>query len=67
MRALGLRPDSVGVAAFYSEFLDSLIIDEKDKRLVGEIERLGVRCLLSNTRISGADDETRLAREVLAA
>ena len=67
MRAVGLRPDSVGVAAFYSDFLDSLIIDETDRRLVDDVERNGVQCILSRTRILGEEDQTRLAKEALEA
>jgi LPPG:FO 2-phospho-L-lactate transferase len=67
MRAVGQRPDSVGVAAFYSDFLDSLIIDETDIGLADMVERSGVRCILSRTRMLREEDQTRLAREVLAA
>ena len=67
MRAVGLRPDSVGVAAFYSDFLDSLIIDEADGRLAYGVERNGVQCILSRTRVLAEEDQTRLAKEVLTA
>ncbi|MDA4120783.1 MAG: 2-phospho-L-lactate transferase [Thaumarchaeota archaeon] len=65
MEALGMRPDSVGVAERYSDFLDALIVDPSDGSLAEEIERLGVKCSTSQTRIRGSQDETRLARELI--
>ncbi len=67
MRAVGMRSDSVGVAQRYSEFLDSLVIDRSDEGVAGEIERLGIRCVLSNTLMSNGSEEKRIAKEMLEA
>ncbi len=67
MRAVGVRPDSVGVASGYSSFLDTLLVDRSDSRLASGVERLGVACVRTRTRIAGRLDEARLARELLSA
>lgn len=65
MRQLGLRPDSVGVASLYADFLDRLIMDRRDSALEEEIERLGVACTEANTLMRTGRDETRLASAAL--
>lgn len=65
MQAAGSRQDSVGVAELYSKFLDLLVISEDDAALRGQVESLGVGCAVSDTRIKDAEDELRLARELL--
>lgn len=61
MEALGIRPDSLGVASLYSGFLDELVIDKRDKSLRPEIERLGVTCLVTDTFMASGREERRLA------
>jgi LPPG:FO 2-phospho-L-lactate transferase len=65
MKAVGLRPDSLGVAERYSSFLDAIVIDRSDGRLAAGIQDLGLECRLSDTRISSVGDARRLARELL--
>ncbi len=65
MKAVGLRPDSVGVARRYSDFLNSLVIDRTDAKLSQPIKRLGVDCRLSDIAITGLEDAMRLAKELL--
>ncbi len=65
MKAVGLRADSVGAAERYSGFLDSMIIHESDASLASAIEKLGIVCQLSDTKMSGPRDEKRLAKELL--
>lgn len=65
MRAVGIRPGSVGVAQMYSEFLDSIVIDRNDADVVAEIEELGVKCVLSDTLMRDRSDEERLSKELL--
>ncbi|MFI5404297.1 MAG: 2-phospho-L-lactate transferase [Candidatus Gagatemarchaeaceae archaeon] len=67
MKAAGLRPNSLGVAVRYSGFLDAILIDSKDAGLAEEISNQGVQCHLSDIRMAGPEDETRLARAVLRA
>jgi LPPG:FO 2-phospho-L-lactate transferase len=65
LKSTGARPDSVGVAALYSDFLDGVLISEEDSGLKGAIKALGVRCALTDTIMAGRAGESRLARELL--
>ncbi|MBI3858801.1 MAG: 2-phospho-L-lactate transferase [Thaumarchaeota archaeon] len=67
MKAVGVRPDSLGVAKMHAGFLDAMVIDRSDKRLVPEISRLGVKCLLDDIGMEGPAGEKRLAKVVLSA
>jgi LPPG:FO 2-phospho-L-lactate transferase len=67
MRQLGLRPDSVGVASLYSGFVDVLVIDRSDAEMGREVERMGVRCLMSDTLIADKSGEKRMASVLLSA
>jgi LPPG:FO 2-phospho-L-lactate transferase len=67
MRAVGKRPDSVGVAQMYSAFLDSLVIERKDEGVKGEIEELGIKCVPSDTLMEGLSEEKRIAKVLLEA
>lgn len=67
LKAAGLRADSVGVAGLYSGFVDCIMISEGDSEMKSSIESLGLECAASDTRMEDADDEVRLAREVLRA
>ena len=67
MTATGIRPDSVGVAEFYSRFLDVLIIDRADASLRKEVVKAVPGCRLSEIAIRGPSDAIRLAKELIAA
>jgi LPPG:FO 2-phospho-L-lactate transferase len=67
LKAGGVRQDSVGVADLYSRFLDAMVISKRDSAMKRKIESLGVQCSLSDTLMSSAEDEVRLARELLEA
>jgi LPPG:FO 2-phospho-L-lactate transferase len=65
MRAMGSRPDSVGVARLYSRFLDGVIISDSDSAMRERIEKLGVHCITTDTRMKGPEDEQRLSKVLL--
>jgi LPPG:FO 2-phospho-L-lactate transferase len=67
MRSLGVRPDSAGVAALYADFVDQLVIDDRDAGLKATVEGMGVSCALTDTRMRTLSDEKRLASVLLAA
>lgn len=67
MRALGVQANSIGVAEMYADFVDEIVIDSSDATMAARIEKLGVRCRLSDTRMSLKGDSRRLARELLEA
>jgi len=65
MKAVGMRPDSVGVARTYSGFLDALVVDRSDAELADEIEGLGISCVTSDTVMADLSYEVMLSKELL--
>jgi LPPG:FO 2-phospho-L-lactate transferase len=66
MRAMGTSSDSIGVAGLYRDFLDGIIVNKRDREMREKIERMGIRCGCSETRISGPSSSLRLAKELLS-
>jgi LPPG:FO 2-phospho-L-lactate transferase len=66
----GLPESSVGIArhyaAAYPGLVDTLVIDEADAALAPEIERSGIRPLVTKTLIAAAGERRRLAEELLS-
>jgi LPPG:FO 2-phospho-L-lactate transferase len=67
MRASGAGASSLGVARLYLDFLDAMIIHRTDRRMAAGIERLGIRCHLSDTGLRSPARARRLAKELIAA
>ena len=63
----GVRPDAVGVAGLYSDFLDVLVIDQQDEALKDEIEALGLDVVVTDTIMASMEKKSALARTVLQA
>lgn len=62
MKGLGLKASALGVAEYYDDFLDTLIIDRVDMKLEPEIEKLGIRPVVTNTLMRKMTDKIRLAK-----
>jgi len=62
MEMQGLPVTAAGVAEYYRDFLDCLIIDERDARLREAIQSTGVEVACANTIMKTIDDKTTLAR-----
>jgi len=62
MKALGIECSAVGVAAAYRDFLDTLIIDEVDRKLAPRIRSLGIKPVVAQTLMKTMSDKVRLAR-----
>ena len=62
MKAVGVEPTAVGVAQIYRDFLDTLILDQRDKKLAKKVEDLGVRAVVTNTIMRTVADKVNLAR-----
>ncbi len=60
---LGLDISPGGVASYYGDLLDGLVVDEADRDDAGQV---GVPVLVTKTLMQSDDDKRRLAREVLA-
>ena len=67
LRAKGAQASSLGVARLYREFLDCILIPRSESSMVGEVEGLGVDCVVTDTRLAGPKDELRIAKELLDA
>jgi LPPG:FO 2-phospho-L-lactate transferase len=67
MRGLGLDVSAVGVTRCYRDFLDVMVIDQQDAELAGEIEDLGIPCIVTDTIMRDAERKAALARTVLQA
>jgi len=65
LKAIGVRPDSAGVAGLYSGFIDAIMISDEDSTMKGAIEGGGVECALSDTMMTDREAESRVARELL--
>ncbi|MEM1991152.1 MAG: 2-phospho-L-lactate transferase [Nitrososphaerota archaeon] len=65
MRYLGIEVSALGVAKLYSDFLDIFVMDEVDAPLVHEVEKLGIKAVVTNTLMKTKDDRIRLAKFVL--
>jgi len=67
MSSLGLEPSAYGVAKFYEDFIDHLIIDRADAGLRTHIEGLGLRVSVVDTIMKDVESSVSLAAKVMAA
>jgi LPPG:FO 2-phospho-L-lactate transferase len=65
LRELGHESSSLSVARRYTDFLDMFVIDTVDRDQGLDIERLGIRVLVTDTLMKSVEDRARLARETL--
>ncbi len=65
MKYLGMEVSALGVAKLYSDFLDIFVIDEVDAPLAHEVEKLGIKAVITNTLMRTREDRIRLAKFVL--
>lgn len=64
---LGTEPSVVGVAELYAPVCGTLVIDRADEGLAEQVERAGVRCVVTDTIMSDLDRAAALARTCLGA
>ncbi|MCS7137715.1 MAG: 2-phospho-L-lactate transferase [Candidatus Caldarchaeum sp.] len=62
MEAMGFEASPAGVAAFYKDFLDVLVVDEVDRQHVEEVRAYGVKPAVTQTVMNNLEDKIRLAR-----
>lgn len=65
LATMGHEVSAYGVAAWYGDLLDGMMIDEQDAAQASRIEALGMRTLVTNTVMASVEDRVRLARDVL--
>ncbi len=63
----GVEVSAAGVAAYYGDLVDVMVIDEQDAHLEGAIREGGHDVVVLQTIMGGREDRARLAREILAA
>ncbi|HVG19883.1 MAG TPA: 2-phospho-L-lactate transferase [Blastocatellia bacterium] len=67
LRELGHEVSARGVASVYRDFVDVFALDEVDGEIAPDINKLGMRVLVTNTVMSTPEDKRRLARAVIEA
>ncbi|WP_407415968.1 2-phospho-L-lactate transferase [Methanobrevibacter sp.] len=65
MNALGIEVSSVGVAKLYEEFLDVMVIDEKDENLKDALGEIINKVIITNTIMNSSDVKIDLAKKIL--
>jgi LPPG:FO 2-phospho-L-lactate transferase len=65
MSTLGLEASAYGVAKFYEDFLDRMIIDSADAGLRTRIERLGMKVTVADTIMKDVESSVSLAEKVM--
>jgi len=65
MHGLKMEVSPVGVARFYRDFLDVMVIDKQDEHLLGAIEDLGIPAVATNTIMHDGAAKKALAQKVL--
>lgn len=65
LRELGHEPSALGVARHYRDLVATFVLDERDEGLRGEIEALGMRCVVTDTVMSDPSRAAALASAVL--
>ena len=65
MALRGLEVSALGIAAAYRDFLDLLVLDERDSALVSQAEKLGLSVLCTNTLMKTDEHKAGLAHATL--
>jgi LPPG:FO 2-phospho-L-lactate transferase len=63
---LGHEVSVVGVARLYESLAATLVIDDADAHLAGEVEAAGMRCIVTPTVMRGPAEAAALARVVIS-
>jgi LPPG:FO 2-phospho-L-lactate transferase len=67
MQTLGHEVSAVGIARVYKDILDKIVIDEKDRELMADIENLGIEAHVTDTIMNTSQRRKDLATSVLKA
>jgi len=65
MQSMGMEASAVGIAKQYRDFLDVLIIDSEDKDLRNDIDKLGIKPIVTNTIMNSKETKKDLAKIIL--
>jgi LPPG:FO 2-phospho-L-lactate transferase len=67
MASQGLDVSVAGVAHAYHDFLDMLVIDDRDEQFTDQLQQGGLRVHVTKTLMRTAEDKAELANSVLSA
>ena len=66
LRGLGLEVSACGVAQYYGDLLDGMIIDVQDAELKPRLAAMGLQVEVTNTVMGSLEDKRALARRALS-
>ena len=65
MQALNVEVSSVGVAQLYKDFLDNIVIDDKDSNLNSQLKEIINKVTITNTIMNNLDAKKNLAQIII--
>ena len=65
MEALDVEVSSVGVAQLYKDFLDNIVIDNKDSNLNSQLKEIINKVTITNTIMNNLDAKKNLAQTII--
>ena len=65
MKALDIEVSSVGVAKMYDDFLDNIVIDDKDSKLQPQLNQIVNKVTITNTIMNNLDAKKNLAQIII--
>lgn len=65
MRELGVEPSVVGIAGAYAQIASTLVVDTVDAAHVDAVEKLGVKCVVTDTVMRTPDIAADLCRTII--
>jgi LPPG:FO 2-phospho-L-lactate transferase len=65
LRGIGCEVSASGVARLYARWIDGIVIDQRDRDQIGEIESLGLACRAVDSIMRSPEVSSRLAQTVL--
>lgn len=66
MKSLGIEASALGVAEYYKDFLDALIVDRVDAPLAPDIRSLDIKPVVTQTLMKSMADKVHLARKAMS-
>jgi LPPG:FO 2-phospho-L-lactate transferase len=66
MKSSGIEASAIGVASYYKDFLDVLIIDKIDAQLAPQIRSLGIKPIVTQTLMKTMADKVHLAQRAIS-
>jgi len=65
MKALDIDVSAVGVASLYNDFLDNIVIDDKDVNLKSQIKQIVNKVTVTNTIMNNLGIKKNLAQIIV--